>query len=82
MHFPQLRLRRLRKNERIRRLVRETNLLTNDFIYPLFVCPGKDVKNPISSMVGQFQLSVDHVIKEVLSNGRSGGSKKSFRTSW
>jgi porphobilinogen synthase len=65
MHFPQLRLRRLRKNERIRRLVRETNLLTNDFIYPLFVCPGKDVKNPISSMVGQFQLSVDHVIKEV-----------------
>ena len=65
MHFPQLRLRRLRKNERIRRLVRETNLSVDDFIYPLFVRPGKGVKIPISSMVGQFQLSIDHIIEEV-----------------
>jgi len=65
MYFPQLRLRRLRKNERIRRLVRETGLSVDDFVYPLFVCPGKGVKTPISSMVGQFQLSVDHIIEEV-----------------
>ncbi len=65
MHFPRLRLRRLRKNERMRRLVRETALRTDDFIYPLFVCPGKGVKTPISSMVGQFQLAVDHLRTEV-----------------
>jgi len=65
MHFPQLRLRRLRKNERIRRLVRETGLRVDDFVYPLFVCPGEGLKTPISSMVGQFQLSIDHVIEEV-----------------
>jgi porphobilinogen synthase len=65
MYFPQLRLRRLRKNERIRRLVRETVLRVDDFIYPLFVCTGKGLKTPISSMVGQFQLSIDHVIEEV-----------------
>ncbi|MCK5553069.1 MAG: porphobilinogen synthase, partial [Deltaproteobacteria bacterium] len=60
MNFPQLRLRRLRRNESIRRLVRETSLRVDDFIYPLFVCPGKGAKTPISSMVGQFQLSIDH----------------------
>ncbi len=65
MNFPQLRLRRLRKNERIRRLVRETSLSTDDLVYPLFVRPGKGVKAPISSMVGQFQLSIDHIVEEV-----------------
>ena len=65
MNFPQLRLRRLRQNERIRRLVRETSLSVDDLVYPLFVCPGKDVKTPISSMVGTFQLSIDHIIEEV-----------------
>ncbi len=49
----------------MRRLVRETALRTDDFIYPLFVCPGKGVKTPISSMVGQFQLAVDHLRTEV-----------------
>ena len=65
MHFPRLRMRRLRRNERIRRLVRETSLGVDDLIYPLFVCPGKGVRNPISSMVGQFQLSIDQVVEEV-----------------
>jgi len=65
MNFPQVRLRRLRKNDRMRRLVRETSLLVDDFIYPLFVRPGRGVKVPIASMPGQFQLSIDQVIEEV-----------------
>jgi porphobilinogen synthase len=65
MNFPQLRLRRLRRNERIRRLVRETGLSVDDLVYPLFVRPGKGVKIPISSMIGHFQLSIDHAIEEV-----------------
>jgi porphobilinogen synthase len=65
MSFPQQRLRRLRKNERFRRLVRETHLHVDDFIYPLFVRPGKGVKAPIPSMVGQFQLSTDRLVKEI-----------------
>ncbi len=65
MHFPELRMRRLRRNERIRRLVQETSLRVDDLIYPLFVCPGKGVRNPIPSMVGQFQLSIDQVVEEV-----------------
>jgi len=65
MNFPQVRLRRLRKNERIRRLVRETSLSVDDFIYPLFVRPGNGVKVPIASMAGQFQLSIDHIIEEI-----------------
>lgn len=65
MHFPRLRMRRLRRNERIRRIVRETSLRVDDLIYPLFVCPGQGVRNPITSLVGQFQLSVDQIVEEV-----------------
>jgi len=65
MNFPQVRLRRLRKNERMRRLVRETSFSVDDFIYPLFVRPGKRVKVPIASLPGQFQLSIDQLIEEV-----------------
>ena len=65
MNFPQVRLRRLRKNERIRRLVRETSLSVDDFIYPLFVRPGKRMKVPIASLPGQFQLSIDQLIEAV-----------------
>ena len=72
MNFPQLRLRRLRRNESIRRLVRETSLRVDDFIYPLFVRPGKGAKTPISSMVGQFQLSIDQIIEEVEEAGGLG----------
>jgi porphobilinogen synthase len=65
MRFPQYRLRRLRQTETIRRMVRETRISPNDLIYPLFVRPGKGVKQVISSMPGQFQLSIDMLIKEV-----------------
>lgn len=65
MNFPEVRLRRLRRNERIRGLVRETSLRVEDLLYPIFVRPGKGMRIPISSMVGQFQLSIDQVIEEV-----------------
>ena len=64
MKFPLIRKRRLRKNESFRRLVRETRVSADDFIYPLFVCPGDKVKNEISSMPGNFQMSVDNVVEE------------------
>lgn len=64
MQFPEYRVRRLRKNENIRRLVRETTVGVDHLVYPLFAVPGKNFKKPISSMPGQFQLSVDHVAKE------------------
>jgi len=64
MDYPILRMRRLRRNETLRRMVRETALSPADFIYPLFVREGKGVRNPIGSMPGQFQLSVDEAVKE------------------
>ncbi|MBI4949359.1 MAG: porphobilinogen synthase [Deltaproteobacteria bacterium] len=64
MNFPFYRPRRLRKTETIRNMVRETNLTPNDLILPLFVTFGKNVRKPISSMPGQFQLSVDNIVKE------------------
>lgn len=64
MSFPDLRLRRLRKNATIRRMVRETNVTPDDFILPLFVTFGKKVNKPIKSMPGHSQLSVDNIIKE------------------
>ncbi|MHB8138771.1 MAG: porphobilinogen synthase [Smithellaceae bacterium] len=64
MQFPEYRGRRLRKNENLRRLVRETALCVDDLVYPLFAVPGKSVKKPIASMPGQFQMSVDYVAKE------------------
>jgi porphobilinogen synthase len=65
MQFPEYRARRLRKNENFRRLVRETKLSTDDLVYPLFVVGGKNFKKPISSMPGNFQMSVDNIVKEV-----------------
>jgi len=64
MQFPEYRARRLRKNENLRRLIRETKLSVDDLVYPLFAVPGKSVKKPITSMPGQFQLSVDYIAKE------------------
>ncbi|MBM4128733.1 MAG: porphobilinogen synthase, partial [Nitrospira sp.] len=55
--FPIHRLRRLRKNETIRKMVRETSLSSDDFIYPLFVTSGKGIRKEISSMPGCFQES-------------------------
>ena len=65
MYFPAYRPRRLRKSENFRRMIRETALSVDDLIYPLFVVPGKGVKKPISSMPGHFQMSADHLVKEV-----------------
>jgi porphobilinogen synthase len=64
MQFPEYRARRLRKNENFRRLIRETKLSVDDLVYPLFAVQGKNFKKPISSMPGQFQLSVDNIVKE------------------
>lgn len=61
--FPSHRYRRLRKNEAIRRLVRETSISPDDFICPLFVTFGKRVRKEISSMPGYYQESVDKVVK-------------------
>ncbi len=59
--------RRLRKNEALRALVREARLSRDDFVLPLFVCPGRSVRKEISSMPGVHNLSVDEVAKEVAS---------------
>src|SRR5512139_3709396 len=61
--FPYQRPRRLRKGETIRRMVRETSLSPDDFIYPLFVTFGKNIRKEIKSMPGCFQESVDMVVK-------------------
>ncbi len=65
MYFPAYRPRRLRKNENFRRLTRETRLSVDDLIYPLFVVEGKGIKKPIDSMPGNYQMSVDNLVKEV-----------------
>lgn len=62
--FPNTRLRRLRYNSLVRNMVRETILTANDFIYPLFVVPGKNVKKEVRSMPGVFQMSIDVVVEE------------------
>ena len=64
MPFPEIRLRRLRRTESLRALVRETSLNPGDLIYPLFICPGEGVRNPISSMPGVFNLSVDQAVRD------------------
>ena len=63
--FPQTRLRRLRYHPALRDLVRETSISPHDFIFPMFVRPGKNIKNEIASMPGNYQLSVDRLIDEV-----------------
>src|SRR5215216_6574028 len=64
--------RRLRRNEAIRALVRETRLTPDDFVYPLFVCEGEGVRKEISSMPGVFNLSVDELVKEAESARKVG----------
>jgi len=64
MGFPLHRKRRLRKNETLRRMVRETAVSVDDLIYPLFVRHGKNIKSEISSMPGNYQLSVDNIVEE------------------
>src|SRR5262249_12155964 len=64
MENPYYRPRRLRRNEAIRSMVRETHLSPTDFIYPLFVCPGSGVQKEIGSMPGVFNFSIDVLVEE------------------
>jgi porphobilinogen synthase len=65
MTFPQTRMRRLRKNAAMRRLVRETTLSVDNLVYPLFVCEGNGVKRPIGSMTDCFHFSPDMLAAEI-----------------
>ncbi|MCK4777459.1 MAG: porphobilinogen synthase, partial [Actinomycetia bacterium] len=64
MYFPHLRLRRLRKNENLRRMIRETSISVDDLIYPLFVVSGKNIKEEVISMPGVYRYSVDMIAEE------------------
>jgi len=64
MAFPIQRLRRLRQHDALRRMVRETSLSPSDLIYPVFVTEGRDRREEIASMPGQFRLSIDLLVKE------------------
>jgi porphobilinogen synthase len=63
--FPEVRLRRMRQTPALRGMIRETHLSPRDFVYPLFVTHGRDVRLPIDPMPGQFQFSVDQLLVEV-----------------
>lgn len=65
MFFPEYRPRRLRKNEQIRSLVRETVLTVDDLVYPLFICEGSNIKQEIRSMPEIYRLSIDKALEEV-----------------
>ncbi|NSW85600.1 MAG: porphobilinogen synthase [Syntrophobacteraceae bacterium] len=65
MDFPEYRPRRFRRTENLRRMVRETVLSVDQLVYPLFVLPGKNLKNPVKSMPGVFQYSVDRFLDEL-----------------
>lgn len=65
MAFPVNRLRRLRKNENIRRLVRETTLTVDDLVYPLFIEDGQDIEKEVPSMPGIYRYSLDRIEKEL-----------------
>ena len=72
MAFPIHRMRRLRASEPLRNLVRETQLEPTDFILPLFAVPGEGVRREISSMPGNYQLSIDEIVKECAEVQRLG----------
>ena len=72
MAFPVHRPRRLRVNESMRRLVRETHLQPENFVLPLFICPGEGVRREIGSMPGHAQLSIDLAVKECEEAARLG----------
>ena len=67
MTFPVTRLRRLRMNEILRGMVRETRLSPEQFIYPMFICSGESIKKEITAMPGNYQWSVDKLIEEARS---------------
>ena len=72
MEFPVTRLRRLRRTEAMRSLVREVHLHPGALIYPLFICPGQGIRREISSMPGVYNLSIDEAMKEVEEATRLG----------
>ncbi|HEX3033687.1 MAG TPA: porphobilinogen synthase [Thermodesulfobacteriota bacterium] len=65
MLFPIYRPRRLRKNENIRKMVQETDLSVRNFVYPMFIVPGKGIKEEVNSMPGIFRQSIDKTIEEI-----------------
>src|SRR2546423_6757983 len=66
MPFPIHRLRRLRATEPLRAMVRETRLHPAQFVLPLFACPGEGVRREIGAMPGNYQMSIDQIVKECL----------------
>ena len=72
MLFPDFRGRRLRANKNFRRMIRETKLSCDDLILPLFAIEGKEVKKPIESMPGHFQLSCDYIVKKAKEASEAG----------
>src|SRR5438270_9331084 len=64
MAFPATRLRRFRRTGTLRSMVRETRLTPENFVYPLFGCPGEGVRKEVRSMPGVFNLSVDEAVRE------------------
>jgi porphobilinogen synthase len=64
MHYPTYRPKRLRQNENFRRLIRETQLSVDNLVMPFFVREGKNIRKPIASLPGHYQLSVDNLIKD------------------
>ncbi len=67
MYYPQYRPRRFRRTENLRRMIRETRLSADHLIYPMFVVPGKGVRNAVGSMPGVHQFSTDMLLKELQS---------------
>ena len=65
MEFPVTRMRRLRRTDAMRSLVREVHLRPGNLIYPLFICPGEGIRREVSSMPGVYNLSIDEALKEV-----------------
>lgn len=65
MRFPISRPRRVREQENLRRMVRETRLSVDHLIYPLFVVPGEGIRHEIGAMPGSFHLSIDRLLEEV-----------------
>ena len=65
MAFPANRMRRLRRTETLRTLVRETRLTPESLVYPLFICPGTGIRKEVRSMPGVFNLSIDEAVKDV-----------------
>jgi porphobilinogen synthase len=68
------RMRRLRRTPTMRAMVRETRLSPEMFLYPLFVCEGEGICNPVGSMPGVFQMSVDEIVREAAAAGAEGVS--------